>query len=266
MLLERFALFIIPIACLLVAETMWPKRDRGMKRQQRWPSAVFLLAIGTVVSRLVAPAGLIGVALWAEQTGTGILNGVDVPSWLALLLVFVLFDFGVWLQHVVLHKVPFLWRFHRVHHTDIDFDVTTALRFHPGEILLSFAWKTALVIALGAPPIAVLVFEVALNVCAMFNHANLALPTWLDRRLRLVLVTPDMHRVHHSTTLAESQRNFGFCLPWWDRLFGVYQEMPAAGHTEMEIGQSSWREAQDHSLVALLRQPLEPHPESVKLR
>ncbi|MEL7546922.1 MAG: sterol desaturase family protein [Pseudomonadota bacterium] len=260
MAFERLLLFLAPIAVLLVAEAIWPRRERRLRRVDRWPGSIALLAIGTGLSRLAAPAGLIGVAIWAERNGVGVLNLTTVPTLLAIVVVVIAMDFGVWLQHVVFHKVPLFWRFHRVHHADVDFDVMTALRFHPGEILISLIWKACLVLAIGASPLAVLIFEVVLNVCAMFSHSNLDLPIKLDRRLRLALVTPDMHRVHHSTDLKESQRNYGFCLPWWDRLFGLYQDQPKANHLEMDIGQLQWRRARDHALWPLLTQPIEAEP------
>lgn len=255
MAFERILLFLTPLAMLIAAEWLWPKRQRALRRMDRWPSAIALLAVGTGLTRLIAPAGLIGVAVWLQGTGFGVLPSAGLPAPAAIVLAIVWLDFGVWLQHVVLHRVPVLWRFHRVHHADVDIDTTTALRFHPGELLFSFVWKAGFILASGASPLAVLLFEVILNSSAMFNHSNLALPKAVDRWLRLIIVTPDMHRVHHSVLEDESRMNFGFCLPWWDRLFRVYQEQPRAGHTNMEIGQSRWRSAEDQSLWKLLAQP-----------
>lgn len=255
--LERFLLFLLPVLVLIVAESLWPKRPRSLQRRVRWPGAAIMVLIGTALTRLIAPAGVVGAAFWAQHSGLGMFNFVSWPVGVEILVALALLDFSIWLQHVVLHKVPLLWRFHRVHHADVDLDVTTALRFHPVELLLSFAWKTMFVVAIGASPTSVLIFEVALNLCAMFNHANLAVPKPADRWLRWIIVTPDMHRVHHSTDVEESQRNFGFCLPWWDHVFGVYQAQPVAGHEKMEIGQTQWRGARDQSPWALLKQPWE---------
>ena len=168
----------------------------------------------------------------------------------------VLFDLAIYLQHVMVHAVPALWRLHRMHHSDLDFDVTTGARFHPVEILLSMAIKLALVAALGPPAIAVLIFEVALNGSSMFNHANLRLPGALDRCLRWIVVTPDMHRVHHSIVPFETNSNFGFCLPWWDRLFGTYRDQPGAGHVGMTIGIEEFRDPREQRLDRMLTQPV----------
>lgn len=260
MAFERVLLFLAPLAILMAAEWLWPKRQRTLRRVDRWPSAISLLAVGTGLTRLIAPAGLIGVAIWLQETGFGALPNAGLPALAVIVLAFIWLDFGVWLQHLVLHRVPFFWRFHRVHHADVDIDTSTALRFHPGELLFSFVWKAGFIVASGAPPLAVLLFEVVLNSSAMFNHSNLAVPKTVDRWLRLIIVTPDMHRVHHSVLKDESQMNFGFCLPWWDRLFGVYQEQPRAGHTNMQIGQASWRSAKEQSFWKLLTQPVEQEP------
>lgn len=205
--------------------------------------------------RLIVPAGLVGLALWSEHASFGLFQVMSMPAWAVFLIGYVLFDLAVWAQHVAMHKLDIFWRFHRVHHADPDFDVFTALRFHPGELLISLAWKGAVIVMLGVPPVFVLWYEVALNLGAMFNHSNLKLPLWLDRGLRWAIVTPDMHRVHHSTDHVEANRNFGFLIPWWDRVFGVYVDQPEAGHDGMQIGQSKWRETRDQSLWDLLVQP-----------
>lgn len=253
--MERFLYFLIPLAILIAAEALWPRRARLMPRSARWPGALLLLGSGLVLARLIVPAGLVGLAYWAGEAEFGLFQWVKAPLWTQAVIGYVLFDFAVWAQHVAMHRVDFLWRFHRVHHADPDFDVMTALRFHPGEILISLAWKGAVVVLIGAPPIMVLWYEVILNVGAMFNHSNLHLPIALDRILRRFFVTPDMHRVHHSTDHTEANCNFGFFLPWWDRLFGVYQSQPEAGHSEMEIGQKTWRSPSDQSIWALMFQP-----------
>lgn len=253
--MERFYFFLVPLACLVLAEAAWPRRHRLMPRRARWPGAILLLATGMLLMRVIVPAGLVGLALWAQQANIGVFHHLDLPLWAVAIIGYVLFDLAVWAQHVALHKVDLFWRFHRVHHADPDFDVTTALRFHPGEMLISLAWKGAVVIALGAPAAFVLWYEVILNVGAMFNHSNLKLPAAIDRWLRLVIVTPDMHRVHHSTDHTEANLNFGFFIPWWDRLFGLYTAQPKDGHDMMEIGQKQWRDEADQSLWALLVQP-----------
>lgn len=253
--MDRFWTFLIPLVILMVAEAVWPRRTRTLSRVSRWPSAALLLGSGLILMRLIVPAGLVGIALYAERIEFGLFQQLDLPIWLAAMIGYVLFDLAVWAQHVAMHRVDGLWRFHRVHHADPDFDVMTALRFHPGEILISLAWKGSVVALLGVPAVFVLWYEVILNVAAMFNHSNLRLPLSLDRWLRLILVTPDMHRVHHSTDPIEANRNFGFFIPWWDRAFRLYQAAPERGHQDMEIGQTDWRTKADQSLWALLIQP-----------
>lgn len=253
--MDRFWFFLFPLLILIAMEAFWPRRTRTLARTSRWPGAVLLLSIGVGLMWLIVPTGLVGVAFWAEQNAWGLANQLSLPVWGLALGGYVLFDLAVWAQHVALHKVDLFWRFHRVHHADPDFDVITALRFHPGELLLSLAWKGAIVVALGLPPEFVIWYEVILNLGAMFNHSNLKLPPAVDRYLRYLVVTPDMHRVHHSTEHDEANRNFGFFLPWWDRLFSLYQDQPAARHDQMAIGQADWRQAKDQSLWALLVQP-----------
>jgi sterol desaturase/sphingolipid hydroxylase (fatty acid hydroxylase superfamily) len=197
----------------------------------------------------------VGLALLGEARGWGLLNTLALPDWLSLALAVLLLDLVIYLQHVMFHAVPALWRLHRMHHADLDLDVTTGARFHPIEILLSMGLKLAAVAALGAPALAVLVFEVLLNATAMFNHANLKIPVALDRVLRWVIVTPDMHRVHHSVVPRETNSNFGFNLPWWDRLLGTYRAQPAAGHEAMTIGLEAFRAPRDLRLDRMLVQP-----------
>ena len=196
-------------------------------------------------------------AAWAAREGLGLLHLVQLPRAAAVLLAVVLLDCAIYAQHVVFHRVPLLWRLHRVHHTDPDYDVSTAARFHPVEILLSMGIKIVAVVALGAPPLAVVIFEVVLSTTALFNHGNVGLPLALDRVVRWVIVTPDMHRVHHSVLRAETDSNFGFNLPWWDRLFGTYRAQPARGHVGMRIGLQEFPGAGSTSLGRLLLQPLE---------
>lgn len=260
----RLTVFAGVFAALAMLELVRPRRAAALGRGERWPGGLMLFAIGAALSRLVAPLGLAGVALYAQAQGWGASNMVALPAWLAVVLAILVLDVAVWAQHVLMHKVDLLWRLHRVHHADPHVDVTTALRFHPVEILLSLGWKALVVVVLGVPALAAFLFEVILNASAQFNHANIALPRPLDRVLRAVVVTPDMHRVHHSVDPAEYNRNFGFFLSIWDRLFGLYRAQPAAGHTCMRIGQSRWRGPADQSIGRLLVQPLAPDEAEVR--
>ncbi len=237
-------------------EAILPRRARTAERRRRWPSNLGLVVLNTLVLRLVFPTAAVGVALAAEARGVGLLPWLALPMPVAVVATIVLLDLAIYLQHVLFHAVPALWRLHRVHHADLDFDVTTGLRFHPVEILLSMVLKFMVVVALGAPAVAVLIFEVLLNATAMFNHANLRLPECLDRVLRAVLVTPDMHRVHHSVVPLETNSNFGFNLAAWDRLFGTYRAAPMAGHTAMTIGIAQFRDPGELRLDRMLTQPL----------
>ena len=205
--------------------------------------------------RLTFPVVAVGLALVAQERGWGLFNVLDVPAWVAFLVSVLALDLAIYLQHVMFHAVPALWRLHRMHHADLEFDVTTGLRFHPIEILLSMGIKLAVVAALGPPAVAVLVFEVLLNATAMFNHSNIRIPAAIDRLLRLIVVTPDMHRVHHSIHPSETNSNFGFNLPWWDRLLGTYRPQPLDGHEAMTIGIEQFRTRRDLWLDRMLIQP-----------
>ena len=255
----RLAFFLGVFAIVAVCEALAPRRARTLPRRARWSNNVGVVVLNTLVLyavlRVVFPAAAVGVALAAEARGWGLLNAVGAPIWLAVPLSVVLLDLAIYLQHVMVHAVPALWRLHRMHHADLDFDVTTGARFHPIEILLSMLIKIALVAALGPPAVAVLIFEVLLNASSMFNHGNLAIPRQVDRVLRWLVVTPDMHRVHHSVVVAETNSNFGFTLPWWDRLFGTYRAQPAAGHAAMTIGIEQFRDPGDLRLDRMLIQP-----------
>ena len=256
-LIIRAGVFLGVFASLAVLEMLYPRRQAALSRMARWPGAGALFVSGAVLGRLVVPAGLAGLAIWADGQGIGLFNLTSLPLWAVGLISLLLLDLGVWAQHLAMHKVPVLWRMHRVHHSDPHIDVVTALRFHPAEILVSLAWKAAVVVVFGIPAWAAFIFEVALNAFAQFNHANWALPRRVDRVLRWLVVTPDMHRVHHSTDHLESNRNFGFCLSVWDRLFRLYKPQPDAGHEQMTIGQVQWREAHDQSPLQLLVQPVQ---------
>lgn len=254
--LIRLAIFAGILALMAGLEAWLPRRQRSAGRWLRWPSNLGVVVVDSVVVRLVFPTAAVGLALALEGRGVGLLPWLGVPQPLAILLAVVLLDLAIYLQHVMFHAVPALWRLHRMHHADLDFDVTTGLRFHPVEILLSMVIKLMVVVALGAPAVAVLIFEVLLNAIAMFNHANLRLPERLDRLLRVVLVTPDMHRVHHSVVPRETNSNFGFNLAVWDRIFGTYRAQPAAGHEAMTIGIEQFRDPRELRLDRMLTQPL----------
>jgi sterol desaturase/sphingolipid hydroxylase (fatty acid hydroxylase superfamily) len=256
----RLGIFLGVLVVVAVWEALSPRRARSFSRWRRWPSNFGIVVLNTVVLRLLFPAAAIGMAWYAREHGWGLFNAVQVPAALAVVATVIALDLLIYLQHVMFHAVPALWRLHRMHHADLDFDVTTGARFHPIEIVLSMVIKLAAVVVLGAPPVAVLIFEVILNATAMFNHGNLRLPLAVDRVLRLVVVTPDMHRVHHSVVPAETNSNFGFNLPWWDRLLGTYRAQPAVGHEAMTIGIEQFREAGDLRLDRMLVQPFRGHP------
>jgi sterol desaturase/sphingolipid hydroxylase (fatty acid hydroxylase superfamily) len=236
----RLAAFIAIFAAMAAFELWAPRLERpemaGALKSRRWFVNLSMVVISSVCLRIIFPAAAVGTALFAEQQGWGLFNATGVPVVLAGLIAFIVLDFAVWLEHLVSHKWPLLWRIHRMHHSDQGFDLTTALRFHPLEIVISMLWKAAVIIALGAPAVAVLVFEIVLNGMAMFNHANARLPLKLDRVVRALFVTPDMHRVHHSVVPRETDSNYGFNLSVWDRLLGTYTDQPAAGHDGMRIG------------------------------
>ncbi|MFZ4407486.1 MAG: sterol desaturase family protein [Paracraurococcus sp.] len=251
----RLGVFLGGLILLLALERLRPwghPRPLGLRR---WPGNIGLAFAGSLLVRAVVPAAAVGAAAWAEGRGLGLLPALGVPGWAAIPLAVVLLDLLIYWQHRVTHAVPLLWRLHRVHHADPELDATSALRFHPVEILFSMALKMVAVVALGAPPVAVLVFEVLLNATAMFNHAAIRLPRRLEAALRLVLVTPDMHRTHHSEVPAETDSCYGFCLPWWDHVFRSYRAAPAAGEGVV-IGVAGWRAPDQQRLHRLLLQPL----------
>jgi sterol desaturase/sphingolipid hydroxylase (fatty acid hydroxylase superfamily) len=258
--LVRLGSFMAVFAAMALWEALAPRRDRAFARRLRWPHNLGLLAVDVVVLRILAPGAAIAVALAGEARGWGLLNALAAPWWAGVPLAVAALDLAIYFQHVTFHAVPALWRLHRVHHSDLDVDLTTGTRFHPIEILISTAVKCAAVAAIGAPAAAVLAFEVALNATAIFNHANARLPAALDRCLRWLVVTPDMHRLHHSVVYNESSSNFGFNLPWWDRLFGTYRAQPAAGHRRMALGVDAFRTPADLRLDRLLVQPFRDSP------
>jgi len=232
----RLGFFLGVFAVIAVWEVFAPRRALTVSKALRWASNLGLVVLNTVLLRLLFPLAAVGLAAFSAQNGWGLLNHFEVPFWMAVPLAVIAMDFVIWLQHVMVHAVPALWRLHRVHHADLDYDVTTGARFHPLEIILSMLIKLATITVLGPPVVAVVIFEVMLNATALFNHGNIRLPGAIDRVLRWVLVTPDMHRVHHSVEDDETNSNFGFSLTWWDRLFGTYRDQPRAGHLGMTIG------------------------------
>jgi sterol desaturase/sphingolipid hydroxylase (fatty acid hydroxylase superfamily) len=238
-LLWRGGVFLALFALFAGLEALVPRRARNLSRGRRWPTNLAITVLNTLALRGLAvllPLLAIGAALDAQKQGWGLFNRLDLPGWVELLVAVLILDLAIWAQHLITHKVPLFWQFHRMHHADRDMDVTTGLRFHPVEVLASMLLKIGLVYALGPSALAVLAFEILLNGTSLFNHANLALPLWLDRPLRLILVTPDMHRVHHSTLRYEHDSNYGFCLSLWDRIFRTYRARPEAGQAGMTVG------------------------------
>ena len=251
----RLAFFGGVFLAMAVWEALAPLRPGSTSKATRWSTNLGIVAINTIVVRLLFPSTAVGVAWFAAHRGWGLLNNVGLPFWLSFTASVLAFDLVVYLQHVLFHAVPAFWRLHMVHHADLDFDVTTGNRFHPIEIVLSMVVKAAAVVVLGPPVAAALAFEVLLNAASMFNHSNVRIPFGLDHVLRWFVVTPDMHRVHHSIVARETNSNFGFSLPWWDRLFGTYQAQPAAGHEAMTIGIEQFRDSRELGLDRMLLQP-----------
>lgn len=258
----RFLAFCAIFSAMALLELFLPRLQRpelvGAAKGHRWFTNLSMVVISSVLLRLVFPAAAVGTALWAESNQFGLFHQFEINPWIAGIIAFVILDFAVWLEHLASHKLSILWRIHRMHHSDTGFDVTTALRFHPIEIVLSMVWKAGIVIALGAPALAVLIFEVVLNGSAMFNHSNYHLPKQVDRLLRLVLVTPDMHRVHHSSNPLETDTNYGFNFPFWDRLFGTYCDQPRLGHDKVDIGLTEYSGKDTSSLLWALAVPFGP--------
>jgi sterol desaturase/sphingolipid hydroxylase (fatty acid hydroxylase superfamily) len=251
----RLGCFAVIFAVMASWEFAASRRERVQSRGKRWFLNLVLSALSMLTVRILFPTAAVGIALVAEQRGWGLFNQVELPRLLAIILSVVLLDLAIYAQHAVFHFVPVLWRLHRVHHSDRDFDLTTGIRFHPIEIVLSIVIKFSVVIALGAPPVAVLIFAIVLNATSMFNHGNVRIPRSIDRWLRWAVVTPDMHRVHHSVETDETNSNFGFNLPWWDRAFGTYRAQPRAGHLEMTIGLQDLQQADPGGLLRLLIMP-----------
>lgn len=256
----RLGVFLALFTLLGTLEALAPRRSLATSKARRWGRNLTLTVLNTVAARGLAalvPVAAVATAVLAEERGFGLLQAVGAPRGASVVLAIVALDLAIYLQHVLFHAVPALWRLHKVHHADLDLDVTTGARFHPLEILLSMGIKSAVVLLIGAPPVAVVVFEILLNATAMFSHSNLRIPASVDRVLRWAVVTPDMHRVHHSVVREEIDRNFGFNLPWWDRLLRTYQDQPRAGHEDMAIGLEEWREDAGVALPRLLVLPFE---------
>lgn len=256
----RLGFFFGMLALMGVWEWLAPRRPLSTSKSRRWRANLGIIAVATAAVRLLLPITAVALALLAQTRGWGLLNQVELPYWLAVLIGVLALDCVIYFQHVVFHAVPTLWRLHRMHHSDLDFDVTTGVRFHPIEIVLSMGIKLAAIAALGPPALAVLVFEVALNAVTMFNHGNVQLPAAIDRVLRLFVVTPEMHRVHHSNLPHETNSNFGFNFPWWDRVFGTYRAQPERGHLGMTIGLDEFRDPDTLGFGQLLVQPFRGEP------
>ena len=251
----RLGIFVIVFAALALWEVLAPRRALSVGRLRRWPSNIGVVVVDALLVRLLMPTAAVGAAIYAAGNGLGLFNWLQLRLSVGAILGFLILDFTVWAQHWLFHHVPLLWRLHRMHHADLDIDVTTGVRFHPIEILISLAIKIAVIVAFGIPPVGVFAFEVALNATSMFNHSNARMPHRLDRVLRVVVVTPDMHRVHHSIVRAETDSNFGFNLPWWDWMFGTYRREPQAGHDGMTIGIPQFRDSKEQRLDRMLTQP-----------
>jgi sterol desaturase/sphingolipid hydroxylase (fatty acid hydroxylase superfamily) len=239
----RLGVFFGIFSVMALWELLAPRRVLTQSKSARWMNNIALVIVNTVVVRIVFPTAAVGVAAYATEQQWGLFNQLNSPAWLAIIVSVVLLDGLIYMQHVMFHAVPAFWRLHRVHHADMDFDVTTGARFHTIEIVLSMLIKFAAILLLGPPLAAVVIFEVLLNATSMFNHSNVRLPLGLDRLLRIFIVTPDMHRVHHSHYAHETNSNFGFSLSLWDRLFGTYRAQPDDGHENMVIGIDTFRDS-----------------------
>jgi len=237
----RMSFFFGVFALMAFWEVLSPRRRPVLSKMLRWGNNLGLVIFNSILLRLIFPAAAVGVAALASEQGWGLLNYYSLPLWLSLAISLLVMDFVIYLQHILMHAVPILWRLHRVHHADLDYDVTTGARFHPIEIILSMLIKFVTIVALGPTIVAVVIFEIVLNAMAMFNHANVRLPLRMDHVLRQLIVTPDMHRVHHSVDYDEANSNFGFNLAFWDRWFGTYRDQPRAGHEQMIIGIQNYR-------------------------
>ncbi len=251
----RLTAFFGIFTILAFLEIIAPRRELSVSKVWRWFTNLSLTGLDIVIVRLLFGTATIQTALFAQEHGWGLLNYIHLPHWLSFLAAIIFLDFMVYIQHVISHALPIFWRLHLVHHTDLDFDVTTAARFHPIEIIVSLIFKLGLIVVIGAAPVAVLVFEIILNGSAQFNHSNIKLTDGLDRILRWFIITPDFHRVHHSVKVAETNSNYGFFLPYWDYLCGTYRDQPALSHKDMVIGLKEYRDKGELSLPSLVVLP-----------
>ena len=256
----RLSFFFGVLALMGIWEILLPRRALTVRKPIRWFSNLSIVLINTVSVRVLFPVLAINLAVIAQENGWGLLNNTGLPARASMLAGILMLDLIIYLQHVMFHAVPVLWRLHMMHHADLDYDVTTGLRFHPIEMIISMGIKLSAVAALGTSPLTVLVFEIILNAASMFNHGNVKLPPGIDRYLRLLVVTPDMHRVHHSVNIRETNSNFGFSFPWWDRLSGTYRAQPVAGHEGMTIGLTQFRDAKQLTLPHMLALPFTGNP------
>ena len=251
----RLSIFASVFTLMALGEAVFPRRARSLGRRRRWPGNIAISALNALLARFLFPSSAVAFAAFAANRGWGLLQIVTLPDTAKIIIAIILLDLIIYLQHVLFHAAPSLWRLHRMHHADPEFDVTAGSRFHPVEIILSMGIKFMAIAALGAPALSVLIFEVLLNGVSLFNHANLKLPLRADRILRRFIVTPDMHRVHHSVVMSETNSNFGFNVPWWDHLFGTYRAQPKVGHEAVNIGIGQFGAARDQRLDRLLIQP-----------
>ena len=251
----RISCYVTILVAVAIWETVSPKRPWTGVRRDRWLNHLLLAAINTGLVRVVIPISAVALSFLLESHNLGLLNKVELPFLFEVVAAVLLLDLAIYAQHYFFHKIPFFWRIHRMHHTDREFDVTTGVRFHPIEIVISMAIKFVIISIIGAPAVAIIVFEILLNATSLFNHGNVRIPAGVDRLLRLVVVTPDMHRVHHSIVHNETDSNFGFNLPWWDRLFGTYRAQPRDGHQDMTIGLEIFRDGSEGKLSRLISQP-----------
>jgi len=256
----RLSIFAGALILFSSLEALFPRKRRNLPRKARWLTHLGITIIDSLAVRVLGPITAIATAVWASGNGIGVFNIIEWPFWLAVTLAFILLDFAIYVQHIISHRVPLFWRLHKVHHTDRDLDASSAVRFHPLEIILSMIYKCGIVLLIGPAALAVLIFEIVLNASAIFNHANLRLPIWLDKLLRLLIVTPDMHRVHHSVIDRETNRNFGFNFSIWDKLFGTYKAQPEAGHEGMTIGLSEHQSQDPSKLWWSLKLPFAKAP------
>ena len=258
----RLSVFILLLAFLALLENISPRRKPRYSKGSRWISNFGISTLNSTTVALILPIVGAGAALLADERNWGLFNRLDTPALFSIPLYIIAFDLTIYVQHRLFHKFKPLWRLHRIHHTDLDYDVSTGVRFHPLSIFISAGIKLGLILALGPPAIAVIVSEIVLNATSMFNHSNIKLPHRLDAALRYLIVTPDMHRIHHSVIAQEHNRNFGFNFPWWDKIFNTYKDQPSKGQDAIDIGISGYEEDVSIGILPLLIQPFRKDRES----